>query len=858
MSFASPAPPSPGSSTSSYFRSSAVPQSSVVTHSPESDGFGIDSPDSDPRRRIEYAPSVSTSRPSTSRTDSKTTATRLSIALAHTIICAISESRGVSPLVGLAFINVILGEVILSQIFDTQSYIKAVHRIQMVAPSHILFTAAACPPNVPGTLYLLLRHLLPEAQIESVDRSAWSASAGLDYLQNLAFQSDVEPIKIAIHGKYYSICSLAAAMTYIEHHFTMSFSPHSLRIKYQPSDDTMMIDIATIQSLEIMQNLKNPKSKESLLGLLNHTLTHMGFRMLRSNLLQPPTVYESFIEHRYQAVQELVSNEEIFRETRKALKSFDDVEKLSSSSVKNMPESEEEITQVLMVKSFLESVSELYRALLPAQSHLLVKCFELCDPKWTVPILNNIKIVIEPNVRYMKSALDLRNQRAFAVRSGIDAMLDVSRQTYKELTEEIHIHVDRLNGKEHKLAASLKFDNGRKYWLRVRMTDLDGGPLPESLINIVRKKDIIQCQTLDLVKLNRRITDISNEIARRSRVIIQDLIKELRKEAPHLFKVCESIALVDMLASFGQLASIRDYVCPEIGDTLAMNKGRHPVLDNTLSGDYVPNDYYATPEQYRFHIVTGCNMSGKSTYIRAVALLQIMAQVGSFVPAEFASFSIIHNIFARISTDDSIEESLSTFSLEMREMNFILKNVNGKSIAIIDELGRGTSTRDGLAIALAMSEALIDSHASVWFATHFVELARVLGERSGVINLHLKSDTTTDSNGMPRLTMRYRATDGTVDTSQHYGINLARAMGLPASFIQKAEEVAKDLRQKREANQRNSESRKVLARRKIVLTLYEALKQANNSDSEDALPRHLEQLQVEFIRRMEEVESGNM
>lgn len=268
-----------------------------------------------------------------------------------------------------------------------------------------------------------------------------------------------------------------------------------------------------------------------------------------------------------------------------------------------------------------------------------------------------------------------------------------------------------------------------------------------------------------------------------------------------------------------------------------------------MDGSFIPNDYYAT-EQYCFHIVTGCNMGGKSTYIRAVALLQIMAQIGSFVPAEYAAFPIIHNIFARVSTEDNIEENLSTFSVEMREMAFILRNVDDKSLAIIDELGRGTSTRDGLAIAIAMSEALIESKASVWFATHFAELARVLADRPGVLNLHLAADNAILEDGMPHITMLYKATAGTVDDSQHYGIHLARALGLPPSFIEMAEHVASNLRQKRESKLQSSASRKLNARRKLILNLHAALLQARDSGSDEALPGYLVRLQEEFIMLM--------
>lgn len=252
-------------------------------------------------------------------------------------------------------------------------------------------------------------------------------------------------------------------------------------------------------------------------------------------------------------------------------------------------------------------------------------------------------------------------------------------------------------------------------------------------------------------------------------------------------------------------------------------------------------------------------MSGKSTYIRAIALLQIMAQIGSFVPAQYASFPIVHTIFARVSTDDSIEANLSSFSLEMREMAFILRNVDEHSLAVIDELGRGTSTRDGLAIAIAISEALIQSNARVWFATHFLELARVLNDRPGVLNLHLATSTARTTQGLPQTVMLYRATSGMNDSSATYGIDLAEALGFPESFIKKAKEVSNDLRRRRETNVQNSETRRMLARRKLVMELYGALQQAHECGNDDTLPGYLEKLQDRFVLQMEQIEdlSGN-
>ncbi|CAF3534771.1 unnamed protein product [Fusarium graminearum] len=790
------------SQASSYLRSSSTrrPDTSATS------GYRSRRPHTSLSGYSGYSPSVTNvSRPSTARPGSRpgTSSGRRSRTTAASsifgpveaqdIVCALSEARGVSPVVGVAFVNVSIGEVIISQICDNRAYVKSIHQIQLSSPSRIVFMSTVCPPNNPSTLFSLVQNLTSDAQIDAFERSAWSETEGLEYIQNLAFKDDIEPLKVATQGKFYAISSFAAAMKYIHQKFSINFVPHSLRIQYRPSEDTMMIDISAIQSLEIMQNLRNSKSKDSLFGLLNHTSTPMGSRLLRSNILQPPTDAERVVVTRYDALEELTTNEEMFLEIRKALKMFHDIEKLLTKLIivhtnANVQKVEEQINQVLMVKSFLEAIPELYTALGPATCDLLTKIRGRCCPEITGPILDKIRQTIEADVTYMKSALDLRNQRTFAVKAGINGMLDVARQTYKELTEEIHLHIDALN------------------------------------------------------------------VVIRSDSVVQDLLRELRDNAPHLFQVCESVALIDMISSFAQLATTRDYVRPDISSTLALKAARHPVLDKNMNGKFVPNDYYST-EQYCFHIVTGCNMAGKSTYIRAVALLQIMAQIGSFVPAEYAAFSIIHSIFARVSLSDNIESNLSTFSVEMREMAFILRNIDNKSLAIIDELGRATSNRDGLAIAIAMSEALIESRASVWFATHFIDLTKVLADRPGVLNLYLAATSSTTAEGIPHITMLYKATSGAIRGEEHYGINLARAIGLPQTFIDKAEGVVEDLRKKREASKRSSESSRLVARRKLILNLQDALRQAKDLGSEEALSGYLTRLQEEFVARMEEVDS---
>lgn len=327
---------------------------------------------------------------------------------------------------------------------------------------------------------------------------------------------------------------------------------------------------------------------------------------------------------------------------------------------------------------------------------------------------------------------------------------------------------------------------------------------------------------------------------------IQDLINDVRTEVQPLFKIGEGIAMLDMIASFAQLVTTQDYVRPELTDTLAIKAGRHPVKEKIQREKYIPNDVYAT-QQNRLQIITGCNMSGKSTYIRSVALMAIMAQIGCFVPAQYASFPTTHQLFARISTDDSIEANVSTFAADMGEIAFILRNLERRSLVIIDELGRGTSTADGLAVAVAIAEALLESRAYVWFVTHFRDLPRILEERAGVVNLHLAVDIAPDASKMKML---YKISDG-YEQEKFYGILLARVVDLPGSVIRVATEISNTLHERNEARKSDKALLSIARRRKLILSLREQLIQAKNGILEgDALRQWLKRLQTELIVRM--------
>ncbi|RFU31342.1 hypothetical protein B7463_g4991, partial [Scytalidium lignicola] len=770
------------------------------------------------------------------------------------IICALSESRGVSPTVGLAFVNISTGEAVLSQICDNQFYVRTLNKLEVFEPTEILLVSGSDQPNTKTKIYQIIKSNIIGSKLVLADRKHWSESTGLEYIQQLAFLEDIEAIKVAIEGHYFATCCFAAVLKYIDLKMSLTFAFHSLRIKYQPSEGTMMIDISTIRSLELIKNLRNPKSTDCLFGLMNETLTPMGSRLLRSCILQPSTQGD-VIAQRYDALEEISLNEEMFLQIRQgSLRSFPDVEKLLTDVIviptnPDMRYAEQSINQILKLKSYVHSTAPIHDALAGVRSELLVTVRENCRPQYVAPTIGLISEVINEDVTFQRTPLDLRNQRTYAVKSGVNGLLDVARQTFKEATEDVHQHITDINQKYNMLAET-KFDNSRRYYLRVAESEFIDRQLPDILINRFRKKGYIECQTLDLVKLNQRIEDSHQEVVLMSDKTIQELLDNIRGEIPRLFRICESIAMLDMMAGFVQIATTHDYVRPEITNCVAIKAGRHPIREKIHREKFVPNDVYAT-QQSRFQIITGCNMSGKSTYIRSIALMTVMAQVGCFVPAQYASFRIIHQLFARVSMDDSIEANVSTFASEMRETAFILRNIDSKSLAIIDELGRGTSTRDGLAIALSIAEALVESKALIWFATHFRELAQILGERPGVVNLHL----TVDMSDQTKIAMLYKIGQGFAQDN-HYGLALAKVVALPQGVLGVAEKVITTLETQILAKKRSSKAFALAKRRKLVLGLKESLKQAYESPMQGtALRNWLRRLQSEFVFRMEQIEN---
>ncbi|KAI8815605.1 muts domain V-domain-containing protein [Fimicolochytrium jonesii] len=679
--------------------SPALPSTGVSSQVTSS--FSLDRPPTKSRRRTPRKSSAG--RPLTSAS------TRSSRRHEGYYVVAISEGRGVASELGLAAMDLRTNECLLYQFADSQTFTKTVHKL--LFRSQILLSFTLIEP-VKSKLVTAIGENLPDVDLVPVSRKNFNDNVGLRYIQQYGVADDNRNFMLGLSSKFYCLSAVAALMKYIENMQNILFANQSIRFKFQVIEGTMMIDPSTARNLELTLNLTNPKSTQTLFGVLNHTCTPMGARLLRMNILQPLC----------------------------ALKNSLDCDNLITSLVQvpkspHLRHAESAINNVIAFKYTLKLIESVVSAADGGDNALLLAIVKtLSDPELT-ELAQRLDEVVNADITYPKSAMGLRHQRCYAVKAGFNGLLDVARQTYRETTNDVYDLVTSYSEK-HEINFRVVYNASLGFYITASREELGARDLPLEFINVKMKRKVLECTTLKLLSHNDRIQESLTEVYLMSDRIIAELIDDIRGKAGILFRASESLALLDMLLSFAHSCTISDCVRPEFTDTLAIKNGRHPVKESLGIVPFVPNDIFAS-EAANLQIITGPNMSGKSTYLRQIALLTVISQLGAFVPAEYASVRLTDKLFSRIGSDDSLEANCSTFMLEMRETAFILQNVASRSLIIIDELGRGTSTNDGLGITFAVCEELAKTQAFTFVATHFQELAAVMEVYPNVVNLHL-------------------------------------------------------------------------------------------------------------------------
>ncbi|XP_014842567.1 PREDICTED: mutS protein homolog 4 isoform X1 [Poecilia mexicana] len=710
------------------------------------------------------------------------------------VIVAVVEGRGLARgEIGMASIDLKCPELILSQFADTGTYAKVITRLHILMPMEILMPDTASEKGKWTKLFKLITENFPGVNLTAIQRKYYNEKKGLEYIQQLC-APEFATVLMEVQTKYYCLATAAALLKYLEFIQSSFYAAKSLKVIFKGSEQTTMIDSASAANLELVVNNRDNRSDYTLLGVLNHTKTPGGARRLRSNILEPLLDVDT-ITTRLDAIQELLQNEELFFGLKNAIGHFLDIDRLLSVLVQipkqeTAQAAESKITHVIQLKHTLDLVPQL-REVLKTCNTALLKAYSatLEDNRFDI-ILEQIKTVVNYDTTYLKGSLNLRTQKCYAVRPNINAFLDIARRVYTEIVDDIAGLVNKL-GEKYGFPLRTSFSTTRGFFIQMKLDGvvLPEGKLPPEFIKVTKQKNSYGFTTADLIKMNGRCDEALREIFHMSYVVICQLLTTIHEHIHCLYKLSDTVSMLDMLLSLANACTISDYVRPEFTDTLAIKQGRHPILERMARQQPVSNNTYIS-EGSNFVIVTGPNMSGKSTYLKQVALCQIMAQIGSFVPAEYASFRIADQIFTRIGVDDDFETNSSTFMLEMKEISYIIHNASDRSLTIIDELGRGTSAEEGIGICHSVCEFLLGLKAFTLFATHFLELCQLESLYPNVENQHMEVEHTRNrDSGAEQVVYTYLLSRGCSDERQ-YGLRAAEITSLPPSIIQEAKLVA--------------------------------------------------------------------
>jgi DNA mismatch repair protein MutS len=554
---------------------------------------------------------------------------------------------------------------------------------------------------------------------------------------------------------------------------------HLDRPTFYDRADSMVLDAVTVRNLELIEPLfaadtGSAQQQATLLAVLDQTLTGMGGRLLRQRLLRP-SMNRAEIEQRLDAVAELQQQTILRAELRKHLSGILDLERLLAKVTLGSAGPRD----VLALGRSLEKIPALKRCFDTQQAARLRSLHERLDELADVAALILDCIADEPPLNLADGG---------TIRPGFHRELDELR----DLSQNGKQYIAQIEARERQRTgiASLKvrFNNVFGYYLEITRANLHLAPA-----DYERKQTLANAErftTPELKDYERKVLDAEEKILTLEKELFADVRKRAAAHAQRIRATAAAIAELDVTASLAQVAAANRYQRPVFSDSGEMRilAGRHPVIERLAeqeSGRFIPNDLYLNDSTDLLAIITGPNMGGKSTYLRQAALIAILAQMGSFVPAESASLPVIDRIFTRIGASDNLARGRSTFMVEMTETAVILNTATPRSFIVLDEIGRGTATYDGLALAWAVVEHIhARTRAKTLFATHYHELTELAEQLTGVRNLMVSVKEAGD-----HIIFLRKVEPGKADRS--YGIEVARLAGLPLSVIERAREVLK-------------------------------------------------------------------
>ena len=548
-------------------------------------------------------------------------------------------------------------------------------------------------------------------------------------------------------------------------------------------DKFMQLDSSTRRNLEILESNREKTKKGSLLWVLDKTNTAMGGRRLR-NWLETPLLDINEIKKRQNAVEALIDNKIYADDLRETLKSVYDMERLISKVVSSSANARE----LVSLKNSLER--------LPVIKSILKKILENSNDKYLNELYNSFGTLDQIYLLINKAIVEdppIAIKEGNIIKNGFNNEVD----EYRKASKDGKTWLMELEAKEKDLTGIkgkwLRIGYNRVFGYYIEVTNSYKNMVPED--RYIRKQTLAGAEryiTEELKEIESKILGAEEKLIDLEYDIFCEIRNKIAKEVVDIQKSASIVSILDVLCSYATVAVDNNYTKPNMLKTGEINivEGRHPVVEKSLKGDsFIPNDTYLNNDADRFLIITGPNMAGKSTYMRQVALITYMAQIGSFVPATKADISIVDRIFTRIGASDDLAMGESTFMVEMQELSNILSNATANSLVILDEIGRGTSTYDGLSIAWATVEYIANKEkigAKTLFATHYHELVDVAEQVEGVKNCSVAVKETGDD----VIFLRKIVPGG---TDESYGIYVAKLAGISKQVISRAKQILKEL-----------------------------------------------------------------
>ena len=711
---------------------------------------------------------------------------------------------------GLAVCDVSTGDFLATEIKENNNFAKLIDEISRYAPAEIvanndMFHSEEEVAKIKERFPVYITALGDENFEENVE--------------NLSRFDIVDDEQRKIENpkeKLFCICAINGLYAYLKQTQKNNLD-HINTIQIYRTTRYMALDMNARRNLELTEKMRDKSKKGTLLWVLDKTSTSMGGRHLR-RWLNDPLIDVSEIQERLDAVEELKNNMMLRGDITELLKKIYDIERLAGRISYGNATGRDMIS----LKSSVAQLPELKKILADTASPLLQQIHTNLDMLEDIHDLIEESIVEEPPLTIKEGGI---------IKKGYNEEID----KLKTATTEGKNWILQLEAEEREKTGikGLKVGFNRVFGYYIEVTKSNLGMVPERYI---RKQTLTNCErfiTEELKNLENQILGAEEKVITLEYNAFIEIRDKIEAQIQRIQKSAMVVATLDVLTSFAQVAEDLNYCKPEVDTSgiIDIKAGRHPVIEKMLpAGSFVENDIYLDKEENRLSIITGPNMAGKSTYMRQVALITLMAQIGSFVPATSAHIGVVDKIFTRVGASDDLSMGQSTFMVEMMEVASILKEATANSLVILDEIGRGTSTYDGLSIAWAVAEYIVDKEkcgAKTLFATHYHELTKLEETKPGVKNYSIA----VKEKGEDIVFLRKIVSGG---TDESYGVHVAKLAGVPNEVLKNANHILKGLERKSVLGEKKKEEEnKKVAAGQLDLYNYKLAEIAQEVDKID-------------------------